>query len=118
MAEEENNLTANGLYFAPVDDEQGIQLTLEETLRNNLVGLLADRYQSAQDARDHDEGRWITAYHNYRGLYDKSIRFRESEKSRVFVKVTKTKVLAAFGQLVDVIFGANKFPIGLSLIHI
>ena len=114
MAEEENNLTANGLYFAPVDDEQGIQLTLEETLRNNLVGLLADRYQSAQDARDHDEGRWITAYHNYRGLYDKSIRFRESEKSRVFVKVTKTKVLAAFGQLVDVIFGANKFPIGIS----
>ena len=114
MAEEEGNLTANGLYFAPVDDEQGIQLTLEETLRNNLVGLLADRYQSAQDARDHDEGRWITAYHNYRGLYDKSIRFRESEKSRVFVKVTKTKVLAAFGQLVDVIFGANKFPIGIS----
>ena len=38
----------------------------------------------------------------------------ESEKSRVFVKVTKTKVLAAFGQLVDVIFGGNKFPIGIS----
>ena len=114
MAEEENNLTANELYFTPVDDEQGVELTLEETLRNNLVGLLSDRYQSAQDARDHDEGRWITAYHNYRGLYDKSIRFRESEKSRVFVKVTKTKVLAAFGQLVDVIFGANKFPIGIA----
>ena len=114
MAEEENNLTANELYFAPVDNEQGVELTLEETLRNNLVGLLSDRYQSAQDARDHDEGRWITAYHNYRGLYDKDVRFRESEKSRVFVKVTKTKVLAAFGQLVDVIFGANKFPIGVS----
>ncbi len=47
-------------------------------------------------------------------MYGKNIRFRESEKSRVFVKVTKTKVLAAFGQLVDVIFGANKFPIGIS----
>jgi hypothetical protein len=44
----------------------------------------------------------------------RNVRFRESEKSRIFVKVTKTKVLAAFGQLVDVIFGANKFPIGIS----
>jgi hypothetical protein len=42
------------------------------------------------------------------------VKFRESEKSRVFVKITKTKVLAAFGQLVDVIFGTGKFPIGIS----
>jgi len=111
---EENTLTANELYFEPVEDEQGLQLTLEESLRNNLVGLLIDRYQSAESARDLDERRWLTAYHNYRGLYDKNVRFRESEKSRVFVKVTKTKVLAAFGQLVDVIFGAGKFPIGVS----
>jgi len=111
---EENTLTSNELYFEPVEDEQGLQLTLEESLRNNLVGLLIDRYQSAENARDLDERRWLTSYHNYRGLYDKNVRFRESEKSRVFVKVTKTKVLAAFGQLVDVIFGAGKFPIGVS----
>ncbi len=114
MAEEDNNLTANELYYTPVENEQGLELTLNETLQENLVSLLSDRYQSAKDARDHDEKRWITAYHNYRGLYDKDVRFRESEKSRVFVKVTKTKVLAAFGQLVDVIFGSNKFPIGIS----
>ena len=112
--EEENTLTANEIYFAPVEDEQGLELTLEESLRNNFVGLLVDRYASAQSARDLDEQRWLTAYHNYRGLYGKNIRFRESEKSRVFVKVTKTKVLAAFGQLVDVIFGAGKFPIGIA----
>ena len=110
----ENSLTANGLYFEQVEDEQGLQLTLEESLRNNFVGLLMDRYEQAESARDIDEQRWLTAYHNYRGLYDKNVRFRESEKSRIFVKVTKTKVLAAFGQLVDVIFGANKFPIGIS----
>ena len=110
----ENSLTANGLYFEQVEDEQGLQLTLEESLRNNFVGLLMDRYEQAESTRDIYEQRWLTAYHNYRGLYDKNVRFRESEKSRVFVKVTKTKVLAAFGQLVDVIFGANKFPIGIS----
>ena len=43
----------------------------------------------------------------------KNVRFRESEKSKVFIKVTKTKVLAAFGQLVDVIFGTGQFPIGV-----
>jgi len=111
---EENNLTANELYFEKVDNEQGLELSLEETLQQNLVALLTDRYVKASAARDSDEQRWITAYQNYRGLYNKDVRFRESEKSRVFVKVTKTKVLAAFGQLVDVIFGANKFPIGIS----
>ena len=111
---EENNLTANELYFAEVENEQGLELSLEEGLQKNLVALLVDRYDKAIAARDHDEERWIIAYQNYRGQYNKTVRFRESEKSRVFVKVTKTKVLAAFGQLVDVIFGANKFPIGIS----
>ena len=110
----ENNLTSNELYFQQEEEEQGINLTLEENLQNNLVGLIQDRFLSAENARDLDESRWLTAYHNYRGLYGKNIRFRESEKSRVFVKITKTKVLAAYGQLVDVIFGANKFPIGIS----
>jgi len=111
---EENSLTANELYFEQSEDEQGLELTLEESLQNNLVALLVDRYQAAESARDLDESRWITSYQNYRGLYNKDVKFRESEKSRVFVKVTKTKVLAAFGQLVDVIFGSNKFPIGIS----
>ena len=110
----ESNLMANDIYFEDVPNEDGVQLTLDETLRNNLVGLITDRYTSAKMSRDLDEQRWLTAYHNYRGLYGKNVRFRESEKSRVFVKVTKTKVLAAFGQLVDVVFGANKFPIGIT----
>ena len=112
--DDKNTLTANELYFEDVEDEHGQNLKLDESLRVSFVGLLMDRYASAQSARDQDETRWLTAYHNYRGLYGRHIRFRESEKSRVFVKVTKTKVLAAFGQLVDVVFGGNKFPIGVS----
>jgi len=116
MAEEENTLiqNADGIYFESVEDEEGMNLNLEEDLNNQLAGLIQDRFTSAELARDADEARWMTAYHNYRGLYPKNVKFRESEKSRVFVKVTKTKVLAAFGQLVDVIFGGNKFPIGVS----
>ena len=117
MAENENTfLTANNLY-EEVEGEAGKALTLEEDQEINLVGIIKDRFQKAEDARDSDERRWLKSYENYRGLYNKGVRFRESEKSRVFVKVTKTKVLAAFGQLVDVIFGTGKFPIGISETH-
>ena len=113
---EDNMFTQNAdnVYFEDVEGEEGKALSLNETLRNKFVALLEDRFSSSEDARSQDEQRWITGYHNYRGLYPKNVRFRESEKSKVFVKITKTKVLAAFGQLVDVIFGAGKFPIGIA----
>ena len=94
---DETNLTANELYFEPVENEQGLELSLEENLQQNLVALLTDRYVKAVSARDHDESRWLTAYHNYRGLYGPDVQFTEAEKSRVFIKVTKTKTLAAYG---------------------
>jgi hypothetical protein len=113
MVEENTFLNANHLY-EEVEGEAGKTLTLEEDQERNLIGIIKDRYSLAEMARDTDERRWIKAYENYRGLYSKGVKFRESEKSRVFVKITKTKVLAAFGQLVDVIFGTGKFPIGIS----
>ena len=114
MAENENTfLNANNIY-EDVEGESGKILDLELSQQSNLVGIVEDRFQQAEDARQSDERRWLKAYENYRGLYQKSVKFRESEKSRVFVKVTKTKVLAAFGQLVDVMFGTGKFPIGIS----
>ena len=112
---EENTLVsgADNIYFEPVENEDGLSINADTQIKSNLAGLIEARYAEAQMARDSDENRWITAYHNFRGIYPKNVRFRESEKSRVFIKVTKTKVLAAFGQLVDVIFGTGKFPIGV-----
>jgi len=114
MAEEIENRLDVDQIFQDVEGEDGKTLDLEFDQKNNLVGIIKKRFKIAEDARISDEKRWITAYENYRGLYGKKIRFRESEKSRVFVKITKTKVLAAFGQLVDVVFGGGKFPIGIA----
>ena len=105
---------ANGLYFSEVENEDGLNVELNETLKSNLAGLIEARFINAEQAREYDEDRWIDAYHNFRGVYPKHVPFRESEKSRVFIKITKTKVLAAYGQLIDVIFGTGKFPIGVS----
>ncbi len=114
MADNENTfLNADNLY-QEVEGEAGKNLDLEMEQKSNLVGIIKARFQVAEDSRRSDESRWFKAYENYRGLYNKSIKFRDSEKSRIFVKITKTKVLAAFGQLVDVIFGTGKFPIGIA----
>jgi len=114
MAENENTfLNANNIY-EEVEGETGKALNLESDQKSNLVGLIKNRFTQAEEKRDMDERRWLKAYENYRGLYNKSVKFRASEKSRIFVKVTKTKVLAAFGQLVDVMFGTGKFPIGVT----
>ena len=113
MAEENTFLNADNIY-TDVEGESGKTLDLELEQKLNLVGIINSRYAKAEDARETDERRWLRAYENYRGLYKKSVKFRDSEKSRVFVKITKTKVLAAFGQLVDVIFGTGKFPIGIA----
>ena len=78
-----------------------------------LASFVYDKFITSERARQSDEDRWLEAFHNYRGQYYKNVHFREHEKSRVFVKVTKTKVLAAYGQLVDVLFSANKFPISV-----
>ena len=76
-----------------------------------LVAEINYKFKAASDKRQDDEDRWLQAYHNYRGKYYKNIQFTEREKSRVFVKVTKTKVLAAYGQIIDVLFGTGKFPL-------
>jgi len=116
MAEQENNkntfLNADNLY-EEVEDEQGKTLKLEYEQSKNLVGLIKSRFVSCESARKGDEARWLDSYQNFRGLYGKRVRFRESEKSRVFIKVTKTKTIAAFGQLIDVLFGSGKFPLSI-----
>ena len=80
---------------------------------SNIIPFVMERYQRAEDYREQDEERWLRAYRNYRGLYGPDVQFTEAEKSRVFIKVTKTKTLAAYGQIVDVLFANNKFPLSI-----
>ena len=80
---------------------------------SSLVRHVLDKFSKSEDTRRQDEERWLRAYRNYRGLYGPDVQFTETEKSRVFVKVTKTKTLAAFGQIIDVLFANNKFPISV-----
>ena len=85
----------------------------ENTSFSGTVAFIESQYRRSKDARLVDEERWLDAYRNYRGLYSQEVQFTESEKSKAFIKVTKTKVLAAYAQVVDVLFAGSKFPIGI-----
>ena len=80
---------------------------------NGLVAFLQERFSRSEDARRFDEDRWMASYRNYRGIYGPDVQFTDTEKSRVFIKVTKTKTLAAYGQITDVLFANNTFPLSI-----
>jgi hypothetical protein len=100
----------------------GINVLKDETQKGDdtvqlpysgLIQEIRDRYDTAKINRITDEQRWTAALRNFRGIYDSTTQFRDTEKSRAFVKITKTKVLAAYGQLLEVLFSANKFPLSI-----
>ena len=95
-----------------LDDEDSLD-PKESFDISNLAGYIRSKFIDSENARQFDEQRWLRSYRNYRGIYGNEMAFTESEKSKVFVKITKTKVLAAYGQLIEVLFSSGKFPIGV-----
>ena len=93
--------------------EDSEDTTVTDVKTTNIIPFVMERYSRADDYREQDEQRWLRAYRNYRGLYGSDVQFTEAEKSRVFIKVTKTKTLAAYGQIVDVLFANNRFPLSV-----
>jgi hypothetical protein len=84
-----------------------------DPLAQPLVTFVEQNFSKAETARYADEQRWLRAYRNYRGVYGPDMQFTETEKSKIFVKVTKSKVIAAYGQVADVLFGTDRFPLGI-----
>ena len=108
MAEEEMMLEDEAIALEDSDRTEATDYQV-----SNIVDYVMGKFKKSEDYRYEDELRWVRAYRNYRGLYGPDVQFTEAEKSRVFIKITKTKTLAAYGQIVDVLFAGNKFPISI-----
>ena len=108
MAEDEIMIEDDAIALEDTDDTAKTDIDV-----SNIIPFITERYKKSEDYRYHDEERWLRAYRNYRGLYGPDVQFTESEKSRVFIKVTKTKTLAAYGQIVDVLFANQRFPLSI-----
>jgi hypothetical protein len=85
----------------------------ENTEYSGVVSFIDGQFRRSKDHRRTDEDRWLTAYRNYRGIYGADVQFTDTEKSQAFIKITKTKVLAAYAQVVDVLFAGGKYPLGI-----
>jgi len=93
-------------------DEDG-NVEEENIQYSGIAAFIQSQFRRSKDRRLADEDRWLMGYRNYRGIYGPEVQFTDSEKSKAFVKITKTKVLAAYAQVVDVLFAGSKFPLGI-----
>ena len=109
MAEDNDNFIEDEAIALEDSDDSSV----DDAETSNIIPFIMEKYNRADDYRQQDEQRWLRSYRNYRGLYSPDVQFTEAEKSRVFIKVTKTKTLAAYGQIVDVLFAAQKFPLSV-----
>ncbi len=109
MAEDNDNFIEDDAIALEDSDDSSV----DDVDTSNIIPFIMEKYARADDYRQQDEQRWLRSYRNYRGLYSPDVQFTEAEKSRVFIKVTKTKTLAAYGQIVDVLFAAQKFPLSV-----
>ena len=97
-------------FLEPADETQvPIDNPMEQM--PGLCGHIKSKFQDSENGRQGFETRWLQAFKNFRGVYDSTTQYRDSERSKVFIKITKTKVLAAYGQIIDILFSNKKFPL-------
>ena len=97
--------------FLQPEDDTGIPISNPSEQMPGLAGYVKKKFEDSENGRRSHEQRWLQAYKNFRGIYDSTTQYRDSERSKVFVKITKTKVLAAYGQIIDILFANKKFPL-------
>jgi hypothetical protein len=97
--------------FLEPEDDTAIPIQNPAEQMPGLAGYVRKKFDDSENGRRTHEHRWLQAYKNFRGIYDSTTQYRDSERSKVFIKITKTKVLAAYGQIVDILFANKKFPL-------
>jgi len=97
-------------FLEPADETQ---IPIENPMEQmpGLCGHIQSKFRDSENGRQGFEAKWLQAFKNFRGVYDSSTQYRDSERSKVFIKITKTKVLAAYGQIIDILFSNKKFPL-------
>jgi len=103
------------------EEQEDSSIILSDDAKRSVVDslspmtmLVKQRYESAKRTRAPQEAIWSKAYRNFRGLPGSDGTFIDSEKSKAFIKITKTKVMAGYGQILDIIFSDEKLPIEIS----
>ena len=113
-----SGLMSEGFSVETVNSDQTVSMDEKEVAKETpenrgLVAFVKERFNRSKEKRLTDEQRWLSCYRNFRGLYGPDVQFTDTEQSKAFIKITKTKTLAAYAQITDILFAGNKFPIGI-----
>ena len=73
----------------------------------SLGARLSETFQEYKNARKETENEWLKDLRQYNGQYEADVLARLEEagaRSRVFVGLTRTKVMAAYSRIIDLLF--------------
>lgn len=87
---------------------------------SNLAQFVRQKFQMARDDRSQYEQTWIKAWNAFRGELSAEernavelARTRNPFSSSIFIKITKTKTMAAYGQVLEILEADDRFPISV-----
>jgi len=94
--------------LGPEGISAAVDATEEELHELNSLGMILEsKYTEYKDARDDIEDNWIEDLRAFMGQYDPEVLAKiqsKGERSQVYVGLTRTKVLAAFSRITDLLF--------------
>ena len=93
------------------EDSELKEDTLDGTQAQSMQSLgsrLAGTFQEYKDARKETENEWLKDLRQYQGIYEPDVLARLAQssgsRSKVFVGLTRTKVMAAYSRIIDLLF--------------
>jgi hypothetical protein len=99
---EPGDLVAENGMSSP-DDSQSAVL-------NDLGSRLRSQFETWKDSRQRIEDEWLVDLRQFLGIYEPDILARlPPGRSRVYVGLTRTKVMAAYSRIVDLLFQPGEY---------
>ena len=96
--------------------EDDIENEAQDIELANLGARLKALYREYKDARRDIEDEWLMDLRQYNGQYEPDVIARldsQGARSKVFVGLTRTKVMAAYSRIVDLMFQASDTYFGI-----
>ena len=88
-------------------EEEEVSDGVQDQSIQSLGSRLSARFQEYKDARKETENEWLKDLRQYNGQYEPEVLARLNEagaRSKVFVGLTRTKVMAAYSRIIDLLF--------------
>ena len=73
--------------FLQPDDDTPVSVQNPQEQMPGLAGYVKAKFDDAENGRRSHELRWLQAYKNFKGIYDSTTQYRDSERSKVFIKI-------------------------------